>query len=481
MSEKTHSLLTFKTVNPWNNTDISTYEYVKPIDINRRLSILHSGFKQWRTLSYQQRQEKIKPITAYFRNNKNEIARSITTEMGKPFSQALAEVQKSIEAIDYLCQCSLDDILKQKIETRFKPDYEHVVIYKPKGVILSIMPWNFPFWQSIRMIIPTLIVGNCVLLKSSEQTPTAGDYILKAFQAINLSDVFDHFVFNHDLTESILADDRVCGVSLTGSTQAGFKVSELAGRYMKKSVFELGGSDAYVVLKDADFKLSAKAIAASRLQNTGQSCIACKRVFVDETVVNEFLTELVFEFKKYKFGDLFDSQTQLGPLSHEKFVKQDQQLFDQVKLYTDTIYLKNPEDDFDQGTSYSSKHFAPVRILKVKNDVSEKFYDFINKTEFFSPTLIVMTFDDIHQCLDQANASIYGLGAAIFTRNLEAGKQLACQFESGMVAVNDFIKSDYELPFGGNKKSGHGRELGAAGFIEFCDSQLVSVCLKGMS
>lgn len=480
MSEKSHSLLTFKTVNPWNNSAISTYEYVRLQDIDRRLSILQSGFKQWRVLTYQQRQEKLKPIADYFRSQKNEIARAITTEMGKPFAQALAEVQKSIEAIDYLCHCSLDDILKQKIDTRFKQDYEHVVIYKPKGLILSIMPWNFPFWQSIRMVIPTLIVGNCVLLKSSEQTPSAGEYILKAFQTINLSDVFDHFIFSHDLTESILADDRVCGVSLTGSTQAGFKISELAGRYMKKSVFELGGSDAYVVLKDADLKLSANVIAASRLQNTGQSCIACKRVFVDESIVSDFLNELVQEFKKYKFGDLFDSQTQLGPLSHEKFVKQDQQLFDQISSDVDVIYLKSPQDDLDQITDCSLDHFAPVRILKVKVNASDKFYDFINKTEFFSPTLIVIIFNDINECLEKVNASIYGLGGAIFTRNLEVGRQLACQVESGMVAVNDFIKSDYELPFGGNKKSGHGRELGVAGFVEFCDSQLISVRLKGV-
>jgi len=480
MSEKTHSLLTFKTVNPWNNTDISTYEYVNYKNIESCLVQLNQGFKNWKLLNYRDRQEKIKLIADYFRDNIDEIAKSITLEMGKPFSQAFAEVQKSIEAINYLCQCSLDDVLMQKIDTRFKKDYDHVVIYKPKGIILSIMPWNFPFWQSIRMIVPTLIVGNCVLLKSSEQTPTSGDYILKAFRSANLSDVFGHLIFSHDLTESILADERVCGVSLTGSTQAGFKVSEIAGRYMKKSVFELGGSDAYVVLSDADLKLSARSIAVSRLQNTGQSCIACKRVFVDETIISIFLNELVQEFEKYKFGDLFSAQTKLGPLSHEKFVKQDQQLFDYISAHVDVFYLKKPENDFTSTENYSLKNFSPVRILKIKKDAPKEIYDFINQTEFFSPTLIVMSFDHVDQCLERVNASIYGLGGAVFTKNTDYGRIIASQFESGMVCVNDFIKSDYELPFGGNKKSGHGRELGVAGFTEFCDSQLISVNLKDL-
>ncbi|MFN3697417.1 MAG: aldehyde dehydrogenase family protein [Pseudobdellovibrio sp.] len=468
----------FRTVNPWNNQVLKEYNYARGSDIESSLNRLNNEFNRWKKLSYQQRQVRLNFLNNYFILNKDLIADSIRIEMGKPITQARSEVQKTIDAIDFLCRVKLDNLFEQHIQTRFNATFEHKVIYKPKGIIMGIMPWNFPLWQSIRMLLPTLISGNSVLLKSSELTPSVGDFISQAFQYAELNDVFAHHIFHHSFTETLIADERIQGISLTGSTQAGFKLSELAGRYMKKSVFELGGSDAYLVLADANLNLAAECIAASRLQNTGQSCIACKRVFVHEQVYSDFIKKLCLEFDEYKFGDLSNSETCLGPLSNVKFAEQEMDVFKVIEEHVEIIYLREPYSELKQFKDAHLSGFAPVRILRVKTDAPIEFYSFLNQTEFFSPTLIVMTYKDLDNCLKEINASHFGLGAAIFTHETRKALEIAQEIHTGMIAINDYIRSDYELPFGGVKKSGHGRELGLTGFVEFCDLQLIATALK---
>jgi len=469
-------MASFKTFNPASGAFLDEYPFATATDISRSLEGLHIGFKQWSKLSFTERQKTLRPVVGLFHQGKEELAKSITEEMGKPYFQSLAEIDKALQSLEQMCTTPYPELDVKAVKTFSDRDSTcHKIFHKPKGVILGVMPWNFPFWQAVRMIFPAILVGNTILLKHSEVTPSTGNFIKKVFAKSGLKHVFDHLIFDHALTESVISDRRVHGVSLTGSVKAGYLLSELAGKYMKRGVFELGGSDAHLVLSDANIDKTAATIAKSRLQNTGQSCIAAKRVIVDLKISQAVIDQLVVNFDKYVYGNVFDRKTTLGPLAHHRFKPEDEVRFEFVKQFCDIVYERSPDEALIKSLSEepSRQAFVPLRILKVKK-ATEEFFKFIKTNEFFSPTLLVFEYATLEEGLKLVNGTNFGLGGSVYSENLTQAVDVAAQFESGMVAINDAVASHVMLPFGGVKSSGIGREMGMQGFIEFTDVQVIT-------
>lgn len=469
-------MASFKTFNPVTGAFLDEYPLATATDISRSLEGLHLGFKQWSKLPFTERQKILRPVVGLFHQGKEELAKSITEEMGKPYFQSLAEIDKALQSLEYMCTNPCPELDVKTLKTfNDSENTSHQIYHKPKGVILGVMPWNFPFWQAIRMIFPALLAGNTVLLKHSEVTPSSGSFIKKVFVKSDLKHIFDHLIFDHSLTEAVISDPRVHGVSLTGSVKAGYLLSELAGKYMKRGVFELGGSDAHLVLAEANIEKSAATVAKSRLQNTGQSCIAAKRVIVDQKISQNFIDQLAINFDKYVYGNVFDRKTTLGSLAHYRFKPEDEARFNFAKNFCDVVYERKADEALLKSLAEepSRQAFVPLRILKVKK-ATEEFLKYIKTNEFFSPTLLVFEFTTLEEALNLVNGTNFGLGGSVYSENLAHAHEVALQFESGMVAINDAVASNVMLPFGGVKSSGIGREMGMQGYLEFTDVQVVT-------
>lgn len=469
-------MATFKTFNPASGKFLQEYPFAQGADISKSLENLHIGFARWKTLTFTERQKVLRPAVGLFYQAKEELAKLITEEMGKPYFQSLAEAEKAFQALEYMCTNPCPELDVKPVKTFSDSEkISHQIYHKPKGVILGVMPWNFPFWQSVRMIFPALLAGNTVLLKHSENTPSTGNFIKKILSQVEVKNIFDHLIFDHSLTESVIADSRVQGVSLTGSVKAGYLLSEYAGKYMKRGVFELGGSDAHLVLTDANIEKSAFNIVKSRLQNTGQSCIAAKRVVVDSKVSQSLIEQLVANFDKYLWGNVYDRNTTLGPLAAARFKSEDEVRFNYVKNFCEVVYERHPDEKLIKSLADepARQAFVPLRILKAKK-VNDEFLKYLKTTEFFSPTLLVFESHSLEEGLTLVNHTNFGLGGSVYSENIHHAQEVAQRFESGLVAINDAVASNAMLPFGGVKSSGIGRELGAHGFTEFTDIQVVS-------
>lgn len=469
-------MASFKTFNPASGGFLEEYAFATASEVSRCLEGLYFGYLRWRELSFSERQKALRPVVGLFRQHTDELAKSITEEMGKPYFQSLAEIDKALQALEYMCSAPYPEFEVKAVKTFSDSEKTgHQIYHKPKGIILGVMPWNFPFWQSVRMIFPALLAGNAVLLKHSENTPSTGKFIKKILSNIGVKNIFDHLIFEHSMTDSVIADRRVQGVSLTGSVKAGYLLSEIAGRHMKRGLFELGGSDAHLVLSDANIEKTATNIAKSRLQNTGQSCIAAKRVIVDRQISGELISQLVLNFDKYVYGNVFDRKTTLGPLAHHRFKPEDEARFNFVKNFCEVVYERKPDEALIKSLSEepSRQAFVPLRILKVKK-ATDEFMKYMKTNEFFSPTLLVFECNTLEDGLTLVNHTQFGLGGSVYSEDIHRAHEVARKFESGMVAINDAVASHVMLPFGGVKSSGIGREMGTQGFTEFTDIQVLT-------
>lgn len=469
-------MATFKTFNPASGKFLHEYPLAQGADVSKSLENLHIGFLRWKTLSFSERQKVLRPAVGLFHQAKEELARSITEEMGKPYAQSLSEIEKSLQSLEYMCTNPCPELDVKPVKTfSDSENVSHQIYHKPKGIILGVMPWNFPLWQAVRMIFPALLAGNTVLLKHSEVTPTTGNIIKKILSQIEVKNIFDHLLFDHSLTESIIADSRVHGVSLTGSVKAGYLLSEYAGRYMKRGVFELGGSDAHLVLPDANIEKAAASIAKSRLQNSGQSCIAAKRVVVDQKVSQALIDQLVVNFDKQVWGNIFDKTTTIGPLAAARFKPEDEARFNFVKQFCEVVYERSADKVLIESLAEepSRQAFVPIRILKARK-ITDEFIKYMKTTEFFSPTLMVFECDSLEKGLELVNHTNFGLGGSVYSESIHHAQDVALRFDCGFAAINDMVVSNAMLPFGGVKSSGIGRELGMQGFTEFTDIQVVS-------
>jgi succinate-semialdehyde dehydrogenase / glutarate-semialdehyde dehydrogenase len=451
-----------KSVNPANGRIVETYETHSDKGVEKIINATDKSWHQWRTNSFTQRGALVHNISTVLSSKKEELARLMALEMGKTLREGIAEIEKCAWVCEYYAQNAESFLENEFIETEA---FRSFVSYQPLGTILAVMPWNFPFWQVFRFLAPTLMAGNTAVLKHASNVPGCAMAIEDLFREAGFPEnVFRTLLIGSKQVEKVIRHPAIKAVSLTGSTPAGKSVAAIAGSELKKCVLELGGSDPYIILKDADLEKAAKICATGRLLNAGQSCIGAKRFIVVNEVYTEFLEHFTHEMNRAIFGDPFHPETTMGPLAR---IDLRDELHQQV-----VISVKKGAEIVLGGEIPNRKGaFYPPTILEnVKPGMPA--YD----EELFGPVATVIRVKDELEAIKVANDTEFGLGAAVFTRDLKKGENIAEKLlDAGCCFVNDFVKSDPRLPFGGIKTSGYGRELSTHGIKEFMNVKTVVV------
>lgn len=445
-------------IHPFDQSVVGEFEEFDSSTIQKKLEKSSMAFRHWKKTSFAYRRELMLKAAALLRQNKEEYARTITMEMGKVIGESRTEVEKCAGGCEYFAEHAEGFLADQIVKADVR---KSMVTYHPTGAILAIMPWNFPFWQVIRFAAPALMAGNVGLLKHASNVTQCSLLIEKIFVEAGFPEgVFQSLVINNKAIDSILESDIVQGVALTGSEGAGSHVGALAGKHIKKSVLELGGSDPFIVLSDADLDLAAKVATQSRMQNAGQSCIAAKRFIVVKEVKDEFVNRFISNINALKQGNPFDASVTTGPLARVDLAES---LETQLKNS-----IKNGAR-LSHGGHRDGANFQPALL----DNVAPGMVAFDEET--FGPLAAIIPVSSEEEAISFANLSRYGLGASVWTRDLEKGERVARQIESGSVFVNSLMKSDARLPFGGIKKSGYGRELSEIGIKEFVNIKSISI------
>jgi succinate-semialdehyde dehydrogenase/glutarate-semialdehyde dehydrogenase len=420
------------------------------------------GFARQLEMSISQRVGLFINLQRLLEKDKNELGELITLEMGKPIRESIAEIEKCAHLCGFYASHAEKWLMSHSIEQTEKT--EKRVEYHPLGILLSIMPWNFPFWQVFRCAVPALMAGNTLLLKHAPNVPLCALKIEELFLAAGFEEGFYQNLFiSEEQVEQVLADPRVKAVSLTGSEKAGRSVAALAGKYLKKQVLELGGSDPFIILPSADLALASQWAVKARLISNGQSCIAAKRFIVHEKVYDEFIESVKKQLAVLKFGDPMDSSVSIGPLARIDLADQ---LREQVKHAVEAGAQIEAEYFFETD----NLHFTPITLL-VNIGKDNPIY----RQEVFGPVFLIFKVKDSQQALRLANDSPYGLGASVWTSDLAEQSYFIKHLEAGGVFVNSMVASNAALPFGGIKNSGYGRELSEEGLKEFCNIKAVAV------
>ncbi len=451
--------MSIQSVNPATGEVLETLEETSPQQIDRILADAHAAFTEWRGRPFAHRATLMRAAGHELRAHKAKYALTMTREMGKPIAQSEAEVEKCATTCDYYAEHAQAFLAEQPRETDASRSY---VRFDPLGVVLAVMPWNFPFWQVFRFAAPTLMAGNAGILKHASNVPRCALEIEEVFRRAGFPDgLFRTVLAPSGAMKGVIADPRIVAATLTGSERAGSAVAEQAGRALKKTVLELGGSDPFIVLADADVEGAARAAADARLINSGQSCIAAKRFIVVEAVADRFVERFKSELASRRMGDPMDRETHVGPQAR---VDLRDELHHQVEesVKRGARPLLGGEIPAGRGAFY-----PPTLLVAV--DKGMPAFD----EETFGPVAAVIRAKDEADAIRLANDSSYGLGAALWTRNRDRAERLAAQIEAGAVFVNGVVKSDPRLPFGGVKRSGYGRELSEYGIREFVNVKSV--------
>ncbi len=449
--------------NPYTGKVIEEFESMSLEESLPEVEKSRQAFRPWAEAPVRERAGYLRAISEHLRGQQKTFAETITREMGKPITQSLAEIEKCAWLLDHFAEHAAEFLEEEPVKTEALKSY---VAFEPLGIILGIMPWNFPFWQVFRFAVPALAAGNVCLLKHASNVPLTALAIEKLFRDSGLPPyVFKTLLVDSGVTMQLVEQERVDGVSLTGSVEAGSQIASLAGRHIKKFVLELGGSDPFIVLEDADISRTARMALQARMINSGQSCIAAKRFIVMAEIAAPFLEALQSEIRMVKIGNPMDAATTVGPLAKRELVEVlSGQLEDAGRKGAGVVYGPAPPS----GEGF---FFRPAIVSPVREDMR------LLREEVFGPVMPVLSAQSEEDLIEIANASPYGLGASIWTRDLARGERLAREQRAGFVAINDMVKSDPRLPFGGIKKSGIGRELSHYGLKEFVN--IKSVVLQG--
>jgi acyl-CoA reductase-like NAD-dependent aldehyde dehydrogenase len=448
-------------LNPTTEDVLATFQEHTPEEVEQALSRAWETFQRWRLTPWEERSALMRALARHLRQRRDEMARLITLEMGKPIVEAEAEVLKCAWCCDYFADNAHSFLSPLEVETNATRSY---VQFVPLGPILAIMPWNFPFWQVFRCAVPAIMAGNVVLLKHASNVPQCALAIERAFQEAGFPEgVFQILLLTGRQVEGVIADHRVRGVALTGSDVTGAQVAQMAGRHIKKTVMELGGSDPFIVLEDADLAEAARVGARARNQNTGQSCIAAKRFIVLEKVAPEFVRLLVENIRALRVGDPLDRRTDIGPLARADLREE---LHSQVRRSVEMGARLLLGGEPLPGRGY---FYAPTVLVDVSPEMPAACQ------ETFGPVAAVLVARDLQEAISLANGTPYGLGASIWTGDVTQALELAGELEAGNVFINGMVVSDPRLPFGGVKHSGYGRELSEFGIREFVNVQTVWV------
>lgn len=447
-------------INPATGETIAEYQEMPFEEVSDIISQAHEAFLQWRRTDFSTRAALMRQAGQILRDNAAEYARLMAQEMGKPVKDGRAEAEKCAWTCDYYADNAERFLQTEVVETDASKSF---VTFQPLGVVLAIMPWNFPFWQVFRFAVPALMAGNVGVLKHASNVFGCALAIEEIFRQAGFpQNVFRTLLVGSRQIDAIIEHPLVKAVTLTGSTEAGKAVAQKAGSVIKKSVLELGGSDAYLVLEDADLDLAAATCAASRLLNSGQSCIAAKRFIVVETVREEFERRFVERMQAAKMGHPLSEETEIGPLARHDLRDDLHQQVERSIKHGATCLLGG-QIPMGQGAFY-----PPTVLTNVRKGMPAY------EEEMFGPVAAVIPVKDEAEAIRIANDSVFGLGAAVFTRDMARGERIAAEeLEAGCCFVNALVKSDPRLPFGGVKESGYGRELSHYGIKEFVNIKTV--------
>lgn len=451
--------MSIQSINPATGEVLETFELFSSTQIDEALDAAHRAFKSWRETSFAERSALFLRLAAYLRAHKTELGRLASLEMGKPITESEAEVEKCAWNCEYYAEHAERFLADEKIATSGTDSY---VSYLPLGVVLALMPWNYPYWQVLRFAAPALMAGNTAVLKHASNVSRCALEIERIFRECGFPEgVFRTVLVPGAETGKLIADPRIAAVTLTGSEEAGVAVASTSGQHLKKHVLELGGSDAFIVLADADLDAAAQTAVRARFQNTGQSCIAAKRFIVVESVAEEFEHKFVEEAAKLRIGDPLSAETQIGPVARADLRDElDRQV--QATVQMGGRLLLGGKAVEGRGAFYE-----PTIVTNVTPEMP------MFREETFGPAAAVIHARDTEHAIELANSSQFGLGGNLWTRDIEQGRKLARRLESGATFLNGMTASDPRLPFGGVKHSGYGRELSVFGIREFVNIQTV--------
>jgi succinate-semialdehyde dehydrogenase/glutarate-semialdehyde dehydrogenase len=453
--------MSIQSINPYTNQVLCTFDPYSAEEVEFKLKIANTAFSEWRFTEVKVRAKVVERAAAILTEKRDHFAQLITSEMGKPIKEARAEVEKCATACLFYAEHGPGFLEPELMKTEAQKSY---VRYDALGTVLAIMPWNFPFWQVIRFAAPAILAGNTGLLKHASNVPQCALAIEELFREAGAPEgVFQTLLIGPESVNQLISDARIVAVTLTGSEQAGSQVAQTAGKHLKKTVLELGGSDTFIVLKEADVETAAKVAAQSRMINTGQSCIAAKRFIVERAVSEQFTEAMKGHFTALLFGEPSNPETDFGPLARPDLAETlRKQVTDSAAKGAKILW---------QATEHPKiKSYFPPTIL---TNVTPGMPAFDEET--FGPIAAITVAENAEEAIRLANLSDFGLGASLWTKDLDQAEKLAARLEAGSVFINAMVKSDPRLPFGGIKRSGYGRELAAIGMREFMNLKTVWV------
>lgn len=447
-----------ETVNPYSGEVLMNYDVWDKKKIDGGLKLSSKAYSLWKETELWQRVDLLRKLATVLESRVDECAEMITIEMGKSIRESRAEVLKCAEAARYIAEHSEAWLRPVEIERGMM---QGKVFYQPMGCVLAVMPWNFPFWQVIRQAISALTGANVMILKHASKVSGCAVLLEKLFLEAGFpKGVFQTFLIRSEQVEEVIASKIVCGVAFTGSEEGGRSVASIAGKYGKKVVLELGGSDAFIVFEDADIELAVKEALLARFQNAGQSCIAAKRFLIEKSIYGEFVDKLEKGMNEMKLGNPMDEEVKMGVMADARFAEElEEQVRKSVELGA----------ELRGGLKREGAKISPVIVEKVSVKMP------IWQEETFGPVAVVVPFRDMEDAIKLANDSRYGLGAVVFSGDLSKAEKVALRMESGQVFINSMVRSDAAFPFGGIKASGIGRELGESGIKEFLNIKSVVV------
>ena len=448
-----------KSINPATNELIREYPEHTSSEARDIIEDVQKEWLTWKETSFEFRAGLFRNAARLLRERKEMYARLMTMEMGKIIRESMAEVEKCANACDYYADHAAEFLKDEIIPSDAS---RSLVTYQPLGIIFAVMPWNFPFWQVFRFAVPSLMAGNAGVLKHASNVPGCALAIEEIFRDAGFpQNLFRTLMIPSREVAGVIANNNIAAVTLTGSEAAGSEVAAVAGKYIKKTVLELGGSDAFVILEDADIEKAVKVAITARMINQGQSCIAAKRFIVVKSRLDEFQVRIRYAMSSLITGDPLDPQTDVGPLARIDILQDlDKQVKKSVAASAHVILGGKPDDR-------PGCYYLPTILTDVKPGMA------VYHQETFGPVLSIIAVENEEEAIKVANDSEFGLGGSVWTEDLERGEKAARKIQAGAVFVNGLVKSDPRLPFGGIKKSGYGRELGKAGILEFVNIKTI--------
>jgi succinate-semialdehyde dehydrogenase / glutarate-semialdehyde dehydrogenase len=453
--------MAFQAINPATGEALASYEEMTPQQVHGIIGEVHGAFLAWRRTSFAERAMLMRGAAKVLRAETTDLARLMAQEMGKPVRDGVAEAQKCALACDYYAEHAGQFLAPEPVATEAPKSY---IMFQPLGIVLAIMPWNFPFWQVFRFAAPGLMAGNAAVLKHASNVPGCALAIEQIFRAAGFPEsLFRVLMIGNHQVKAVIDQPTVRGVTLTGSGAAGRAVASQAGAVLKKTVLELGGSDPYLVLEDVDLGRAAAICANGRLINSGQSCIAAKRFIVVEKIRRRFEELFVGQMSAAKMGDPLHEETQIGPQARHD-------LRDTLHRQVEASLARGARRLLGGTIPAGRGAFYPPSVL---TDVAKGMPAY--EEELFGPVAAIIPVEDERAAIATANDSVFGLGGCVLTRDRARGERIAAEIESGCVFVNDAVRSDPRLPFGGVKESGYGRELSAYGIKEFVNIKTIYV------